>query len=65
MANKFRYAVEHGCTICGMCAPECPVVAIRVTPRGAVIDENKCIRCGKCYQNCASEAIVKIETDGE
>jgi ferredoxin len=28
---------------------------------GACIDLEKCIGCGRCAKNCASEAIVKIE----
>ena len=27
--------------------------------KGARIDEEKCIGCGKCAKNCASEAIVR------
>lgn len=55
------YEVSQGCTICGMCSIQCPARAIKVTPRGAVIDQEKCIRCGKCYRNCASEAIARKE----
>jgi ferredoxin len=32
-----------------------------MTPAGAVIDPEKCAGCGKCMDNCASEAIRKKE----
>lgn len=53
------YKVEQGCTICGMCLASCPAGAIRVTPKGAVIDQDKCKHCGICWRECASEAIIK------
>lgn len=28
---------------------------------GASIDQKKCISCGSCYENCASEAVSIIE----
>jgi NAD-dependent dihydropyrimidine dehydrogenase PreA subunit len=28
--------------------------------QGAHIDEEKCIGCGQCAKNCASEAIIEI-----
>jgi NAD-dependent dihydropyrimidine dehydrogenase PreA subunit len=32
--------------------------------KGAHIDVEKCIGCGSCYNNCASEAIAEVE-EGE
>ena len=58
MKRKFR--VDKGCTLCATCAPECPVSAISFSPTGAVIDEDVCVGCGTCYDNCASEAISEI-----
>jgi len=43
-----------------MCVVTCPVKAITLSPKGAVIDQSKCIKCGACKLNCASEAIQKI-----
>ena len=54
------YAVKQGCTLCGMCASECPVGAIRLGRGGAVIDPTRCVGCGSCAENCASEAIVPV-----
>lgn len=58
---KFIYEVSQGCTLCGMCIYECPVMAIIMEKTGARIDSEKCTGCGRCAKNCASEAIRKIE----
>lgn len=52
------YEVRQGCTQCGMCETECPVGAITICKTGAKIDPDKCVGCGSCAANCASEAIV-------
>jgi ferredoxin len=45
-----------------MCYFECPTGAITIVPNvSAVIDQKKCIRCGKCIKECQAEAIVKIK----
>lgn len=44
------------------CKEVCPKDAIRFTPGGrSVIDESKCIKCGKCVDVCPYHAIVKME----
>lgn len=55
------YAVKQGCTLCGMCVMECPMGAISLGKSGASIDPEKCVGCGSCADNCASEAIVPEE----
>lgn len=57
-----QYSVEAGCCFCQECQYACPVYAITMDFRGAHIDPQKCIGCGKCARSCASEAIVWIET---
>lgn len=61
--GKRVYAVKQGCTLCGMCAMECPAMAITIGKEGARIDPGKCAGCGACAANCASEAIVAEERD--
>ena len=56
-----KYSVEAGCCFCQECQSVCPVQAITMDSKGAHIDEDICIGCGKCEKNCASEAIVRKE----
>lgn len=56
-----KYSVEAGCCFCQECQYSCPVAAITMDKDGAHIDREKCIGCGMCAKNCASEAIIKIE----
>lgn len=56
-----KYAVTKGCCYCGECMFCCPVGAVSMDKGGAHIDTEKCIGCGQCYDNCASEAIERIE----
>ena len=44
------------------CNEVCPKDAIHFTPGGhSVIDQDKCIKCGKCTEVCPYHAIVKME----
>lgn len=62
MAKKVRYVVDGGCALCMSCIYQCPVKAITIIPDvSAVIDEKKCIGCGRCYNDCQPGAIIKVE----
>ena len=54
------YKVE-GCCFCQECLYVCPKNAIHMDSTGAHIDESKCVGCGICVNNCASQAIVPKE----
>lgn len=59
---KTKYTVNGGCVLCLMCIYECPVGAISIKENETtVIDGDKCLGCGKCYKNCQTGAIVKVE----
>jgi formate hydrogenlyase subunit 6/NADH:ubiquinone oxidoreductase subunit I len=62
--GKRVYVVDAGCTFCNTCPDLCPTGAIRMTIDGAVIEPERCIGCGVCAENCASEAIHPVEVDG-
>ena len=49
--------ITNICTGCGMCAAACPkkCISIELNENGFynyIIDENKCIKCGKCKKVC-------------
>ncbi|MCK4993938.1 MAG: 4Fe-4S binding protein [Candidatus Omnitrophica bacterium] len=45
------------CTGCGNCIEACPVQAIEIKNRKAVVDQ-KCIDCENCIAQCPQEAIA-------
>lgn len=58
---KAHYMVTNACQGCDArpCKMNCPKKAITVD-RHAHIDEEICINCGKCMENCPYHAIIKI-----
>lgn len=58
-----KITVTQNCQGClaKKCAKACPFGAITTTPKGAVIDQEKCRKCGKCVAACPYNAIVEIE----
>ncbi len=58
-----RITVTSNCHSClaQRCVKACNFDAIIRTPRGAVIDKNKCVNCGACAKACQYHAIVDIE----
>lgn len=52
-----KYAIAY-CNQCGVCADVCPVQAISERDGGYYeIDEDECIGCWTCVQECPREAI--------
>ena len=47
------------------CTYTCPVKAITVVNQKSVVDQDKCIKCGKCTQVCPFNAIIKTKVPCE
>lgn len=57
------YVVTDNCRKClaHPCSNVCPVNAITIGKSRAIIDQEKCIKCGRCKDACPYSAIVKYE----
>ncbi len=57
------YFVTDNCVGClaNPCANVCPKDAIRIVNRRSIIDQSKCIKCGRCLDVCPYQAIVHRE----
>ncbi len=58
--EKEHYYVTDLCQGCSArpCESNCPVGAIKVVNGRSVIDQNKCVKCGRCKEMCPYNAIV-------
>ncbi len=58
-----KVLVSSGCQGClaHPCKEVCPKGAISLQHGRSVIDESKCVNCGKCVEVCPYHAIIKME----
>ena len=49
---------QNLCTGCGFCQRDCPVEAVRVQKKKAVIDHHMCTQCRVCFRVCEEGAVV-------
>lgn len=56
-----RYEIDEvKCVGCTVCARNCPVTCIAGNRRELhVIDQDRCIKCGRCFEVCRFEAVLK------
>lgn len=54
VTNNCRKCLAHPCT------SVCPVKAVTIGKHAAIIDMDKCIRCGRCVQACPYNAIIRF-----
>ena len=55
VTNNCRKCLAHPCI------NVCPVNAISMGKNGSVIDQSKCIKCGRCKEACPYNAIVQYD----
>lgn len=53
-----RFEITEDCILCGICAEECPIEAIKKEENIYVIDQEFCTECGSCSYVCDVGAII-------
>jgi NADH:ubiquinone oxidoreductase subunit F (NADH-binding)/NAD-dependent dihydropyrimidine dehydrogenase PreA subunit len=59
--NLLSYTIDGGkCTGCTACRRNCPVQCIAgEVKKPHVIDRSKCVKCGKCFEVCKFNAVMR------
>ena len=45
------------CKVCGTCITRCPMEAIRLDNKKAVLNVDRCIGCGLCVSTCPTQSL--------
>lgn len=54
---------ENKCTGCRTCERVCPVLAIKVVDRKAVVNAERCRGCANCEQRCPIYAVKMVKRE--
>ncbi len=57
-SNFFASVDVNKCVSCGACVKKCPVEAIMIKDKKAIVSQDICIGCGICERSCAVKAIT-------
>jgi ferredoxin len=50
------------CIGCGYCVRDCPVDAVKLVKKKALINDHGCTNCGVCLRVCESDAVIAAES---
>lgn len=53
------YYVGSGCIGCKLCYAVCPQKCIDIEKMPVVIDQHRCLHCGRCAETCPKQAIER------
>ena len=53
------YFVGTGCIGCKLCYSLCPQKCIDITQKPVVIDQHRCLHCGRCAEICPKQTIAR------
>lgn len=53
------YFVGTGCIGCKLCYSVCPQKCIDITQKPVVIDQHRCLHCGRCAEICPKQTIAR------
>ena len=58
-AVQTGYFVGSGCIGCKLCYSVCPQKCIDISQKPVVIDQHRCLHCGRCAETCPKQIIEK------
>jgi NAD-dependent dihydropyrimidine dehydrogenase PreA subunit len=60
-SNFYSSANGESCKGCGICVKRCPMEAVTLADKTAVIDRDRCIGCGVCVPACPENSMALVD----